>query len=114
MAKLEEGNARALPGVYKDPRVGNAIFAFGVLMFIVFIASAYMIATQYKTHPIASITLGAVWVVGVPVFFFVEHVVLFRRFGDASQYEQFKRVQELASKIWAGAIVVLAAFFAQK
>lgn len=72
-----------------------------------------MIAVHRTTHPIAAITLGAVWVVGVPLFFFYEYVVLFRNFGGASQYDQFKRVQELSSKVWAGAIVVLAAFFAQ-
>lgn len=102
----------ALPDVYKNG-VGNVIFLFGVLMFGVFLASAYMIAEHRTTHAVAAITLGAVWVVGLPLFFFVEHVVLFRKYGDASQYDQFKRLQELAGKVWAGAIVVLAAFFAQ-
>lgn len=76
-------------------------------------ASAYMIVEQRECYPVATIALGSVWVVGVPLFFFFEHVVLFRKYGDASQYDQFKRVQELAGKIWAGAIVVLAAFFAE-
>ena len=102
----------ALPDIYKDG-VGNGIFLFGVVMFLVFIASAYTIAEYRTTHPLAAISLGAVWVVGVPEFFFIEHVVLFRKYGDPSQYDQFKRLQELAAKVWAGAIVVLAAVFAQ-
>jgi len=100
----------ALPNVYRG-QVGNVIFAFGIVMFLVFIASAYMLATLRATYPIASVALGAVWVVGVPIFFFLEHVYLFRKYGNTDEYDQFKRLQELAGKIWAGAIVVLAAFF---
>jgi hypothetical protein len=102
----------ALPNVYKG-KVGNALFFFGVVMFLVFLGSAYMIAEHRTSYPVASIALGAVWIVGVPVFFFIEHVVLFREFGEPSQYEQFKRLQDLAGKVWAGAIVALAAFFTQ-
>ena len=102
----------ALPDVYRNG-VGNVVFLFGIVMFAVFIASAFMIAEQRTTHPLAAITLGAIWVIGVPLFFFFEHVVLFRKYGDPNQYDQFKRLQELAGKVWSGAIVVLAAFFAQ-
>jgi hypothetical protein len=105
-------NKAALPDIYRGG-VGNAIFCFGVVMFLVFVVSAYVIAEYRATKPVAAISLGAIWVVGVPVFFFLEHVVLFRRYGDPSQYDQFKRLQELGGKVWAGAIVVLAAFFAQ-
>lgn len=56
------------------------------------------------------IAIRALWVFGVAVFFFFERVVLLRKYGNQSQYEQFKRAQELASKVWAGRIVVLAAF----
>lgn len=108
----EPGPKPALPNVYKGA-VGIWLFCFGVLMFIAFLGSAYMIAEHRTSYPIASIALGSVWVVGVPIFFFIEHVVLFRKYGDPSQYEQFQRLQELAGKVWAGAIVVLAAFFAQ-
>lgn len=84
-----------------------------MIMFFVFLGSAYMITEHRTSYPLASISLAAVWIVGVPVFFFIEHVVLFREYGEPSQYEQFKRLQDLAGKIWAGAIVVLAAFFTQ-
>jgi len=107
---VQEAQPPALPNIYRDA-VGNVIFAFGIVMFLVFIASAYMLATQRATYPIGSVALGALWVVGVPIFFFLEHVYLFRKYGDPSQYDQFKRLQELGGKIWAGAIVVLAAFF---
>lgn len=102
----------ALPPVYKNG-FGSRLAVFGLVMFVVFLASAYLIAVHRTTHALEAISLGAAWVMGVPLFFLFEHVYLFRRFGDATQYEQFKRSQELASKVWAGAIIVLAAFFAQ-
>jgi hypothetical protein len=102
-----------MPGIYRDPRVGTGLLAFGILMFFVFVASAYMIATQRQHCPNTSILVSSIWVVGVPLYFFFEHVVIFRKYGDPEQYEQFKRVQDLASKIWAAAIVVLAAFYFQ-
>jgi hypothetical protein len=43
--------------------------------------------------------------------FFHEHLFLFRRYGNPDQYEQFKRVQELAAKVWAVAIIEFAACY---
>ena len=93
--------------------VGYAIFAAGVLAFLLFIVSAIAVAKYRISFPNRTIGLGAIWVVGVPLFFFFEHAVLFRKFGDQTQYEQFKRLQDLAAKIWAGAVLVLAALFTQ-
>ncbi len=105
-----EVQAPALPNVFRG-NVGNVIFSVGVLMFAAFIGSAYLLAAHRATYPVASVVLSAIWVVGVPLYFFFEHVYLFRKYGEPSQYEQFKHLQELAGKVWAGAIVVLAAFF---
>lgn len=102
----------SMSGIYKDPKIGNRILMFGVAMFLLFIGSAFAIALGHVCYRNFSIALGAVWVVGVPTFFFFEDVLLFRKYGDPSQYERFKRTQDLAAKIWAGAILVLAAFFA--
>ena len=55
--------------------------------------------------------IGGLWVVGPPVWFLIERFFLFRYFGDSSQYDQFNRVQELASKIWAGAVIMLTAIY---
>ncbi len=102
----------ALSNVYRG-NVGNKVLAFGILMFVVFLLSAFMISQCGENERDVAILVSAIWVVGVPLFFFYEHVVLFRKYGNPDQYEQFKRVQELAGKIWAGAIIVLAAFFAE-
>jgi hypothetical protein len=42
-------------------------------------------------------------VVGLPIYFLIEHVFIFRKYGDPTQYDQFKRVQDLATKIWVAA-----------
>ncbi len=102
-----------MPGIYKNPKIGNRILMFGIVMFIIFIASVFAMAFGRESYPQGSIVLGAAWVVGVPIYFFFEHVVLFRKYGDPDQYDQFERVQDLAAKIWAGAVIVLAAFYTQ-
>jgi hypothetical protein len=103
----------SLPDIYEN-KFGVRVFAFGALMFILFVACAAFILFGHKDYPRWSIILGATWVVGVPIFFLVEHVFLFKRYGDLSQYEQFKRVQDLSAKIWATAILVLAACYAEQ
>lgn len=61
---------------------------------------------------IAQLALTAGWTVGVPAWFYFEHVYLFPKFGNHDQYDRFKRGQDLASKVWVGCIVVLAAVLA--
>jgi hypothetical protein len=103
----------ALTSIYRKPW-GNRIFAFGVFVFLLFIAFAAFMLFCQKDYPNLSILLGAGWVVFVPVYFLMEHLFFFRNFGRRSQYDQFKRVQDLAAKIWAAAVVVLAAIYAHK
>ena len=105
-----------MPGnnnIYTNAKVGNGLLAFGVFIFLFFLVSAAAILFWHKECPKASLILGAIWVVGVPIYFFFEHIYFFRKYGDPNEYEQFKRLQDLATKIWAAAIIVLAAFFAE-
>jgi hypothetical protein len=85
---------------------------FGIAMFTVFLLCVWYVyghrGEEYNLH---ALLIGGFWVVGPPVWFLIEHFFLFRYFGDSSQYDQFKRVQELASKIWAGAVIVLTAIY---
>ena len=76
---------------------------FGVFIFALFIASAYFILIAHQQQRTLSIVLGAAWVVGLPIYFLIEHVFIFRKYGDPTQYDQFKRVQDLATKIWVAA-----------
>jgi hypothetical protein len=62
-----------------------------------------------KSDRACSFILCAIWVVGSPLWFLFEYSVLFNRFGDQNQSDRFKRLQELASKLWAGGVVILAA-----
>ena len=99
-----------LGNIYKG-RVGNFLLGFGLLAFVLFIFSAAYLWSHQKDHPTRSIVIGAIWVLGVPVYFFLEHLFIFRCFGNPDQYDQFKRLQDLAAKIWAAVIVVLAACY---
>lgn len=110
---MYETNKPDVKNIYLDEKVGNRILWFGIVIFALFVACAAFILFGYEQYRKLSIVLGAAWVVGVPIYFFFEHVFLFRKFGDLTQYDQFKRVQDLAAKIWAAAILVMAAFYAE-
>jgi hypothetical protein len=101
-----------IPNIYSNKCVGNAIMLFGIAMFTVFLLCVWYVyghrGEEYNLH---ALLIGGLWVVGPPVWFLIEHFFLFRYFGDSSQYDQFNRVQELASKIWAGAVIVLTAIY---
>jgi hypothetical protein len=73
---------------------------------------AWYIIYHHKDHPVWSLCIAAAWTVLVPAYFFIEHEFFFFYWGDPDEYEQFKRVQDLAAKIWAGAIAVLGAILA--
>lgn len=109
---MYETNKPYVKNIYLDEKVGNRILWFGIVIFALFVACAAFILLGGQ-HRKLSIVLGAAWVVFVPIYFFFEHVFLFRKFGDPTQYDQFKRVQDLAAKIWAAAILVMAAFYAE-
>jgi hypothetical protein len=102
-----------LPNIYQK-QWGWLVFLIGVAMFIVFLESASFIHVNHKEHPMTSIIVGAFYVVGVPVIFLLEHLFVFKYKGNSDQYDQFKRVQDLAAKVWAGAIIVLAAIYADQ
>jgi hypothetical protein len=104
----------ALPDIYTEPKVGSRVFRFGMFMFLLFIACATFMFLYQKDYPNLSVILSAVWIVLVSVYFYMEHIFIFRPYGNPEQYDQFKRVQDLAAKIWAAAVLVLAAFYAHK
>lgn len=97
--------------IYAPACIGNLLFFFGVIVMALFVVFAWFLLIANKCDKTLTLVLGAFWVIGVPVFFFIEHVYFFRKWGDPDQYDQFKRLQDQAAKIWAASIVVLAAFF---
>jgi hypothetical protein len=98
------------PGNIYSDGIGDRIFWFGFVIFLVFIGCAILMWSVDKDQN-WPLWLGAVWVVGVPVYFFFEHLLFFRWWGNPDKKEEFKRVQDLAAKVWAAAVVVLAAFY---
>ncbi len=101
-----------LPDIYNSESVGNKLMLFSIVALAFFIYCAWFI---YQHHLDAdrttSLILGSIWVVGSPTWFFIEHFFIFKYYGNSDQYEQFKRAQELASRIWVGGIFVLAAIW---
>jgi len=101
------------PPIYSPAYVGNILFGCGAFVFLLFMGCAWFLLTAGQENKTMSLVLGACWVIGVSIFFFFEHTYCFRKWGDPAQYVQFKRLQDQAAKVWAAAIVVLAAFFTQ-
>lgn len=106
----KRGPRRQSP-IYSPDYIGDLMFAFGLTVMMLFVSFAYFLFTATASDKTLALVLSACWVVGVPVFFFIEHVYFFRNWGDPEQYDQFKRLQDQAAKVWAASIVVLAAFF---
>ncbi len=98
----------AVPNIYRNKVVSNCIMLFGIAALAFLIYSAHYIYKNKDSHHAGSFILASVWTVGSPAWFFIEHFILFKHFGDPAQYDQFKRGQDLASKIWAGGIGILA------
>ena len=103
-----------LRSIYSDSENGWWLWVIGLLFFALFLDCAGFLYFHHQDFPFLSLGLAAAWTVLVPTYFFIEHEVLFFYRGDHAQYEQFKRVQDLAAKIWAGAVAVLGAILAIK
>ena len=78
-ASLGEINGSGVKNIYLNKSAGNGVLVFGVFIFALFIASAYFILIAHQQQRTLSIVLGAAWVVGVPIYFFIEHVFNFRK-----------------------------------
>ena len=101
-----------LKSVYVDPKNGRLPMWLGVVALVAFIGFAWILLCLHKDIPTLSFVLAAVWTVGVPIYFFWEHEYYFTEHGNPAEFDQFKRVQDLAAKIWAGAIAVLGSILA--
>lgn len=55
--------------------------------------------------------LYAIWVLGPPIWFFIEYFYLFRQHGKPECIETFRYGQELASRIWLALVAVLGFLF---
>jgi hypothetical protein len=96
--------------VYRSKAISGAVICFGALSMVFLAYSTWHIYQHHdKNDHALSFILCAIWVIGSPLWFLWEYSVLFSRYGDHNEEDQFKRVQDLASKVWAGGIVILAA-----
>jgi hypothetical protein len=110
-------NAKIKPGlksVYSYSPIGWLLMVIGAGFLYLFYRAAEFLYYHHHDRPFLSLALAAAWTVGVPVYFYLEHEFAFFYGGDPTQYEQFKRVQDLAAKIWAGALAVFGAILTDK
>lgn len=94
--------------------LGNFLRFSGLFALVLFAATAVFLYCGHEKYPGWSLLASATWTIAVPIYFFLEHEFIFFEYGNQFQYGQFKWVQDLAAKIWAGAIAVLGAIVALK
>jgi hypothetical protein len=99
---------------FLNMQIGNFLMLSGSLALFLFAVTAIFLYFGHEEYPGWSLLAAAAWTIVVPIYFFIEHEYIFLNHGNALQYDQFKRVQDLAAKIWAGAIAVLGAIVAFK
>lgn len=107
MSPADYPNNTTLKPLYEYACMGNVIFAIGVLYFLLLVYSAFWISrhTEDKDRHRA-ILIGAAFTIIPPIYFFFE-IFLFRAYGNHSQFDQFKHIQEAASKIWIAGVGLL-------
>ena len=95
-----------LKSVYADNKNGRVPMKLGVGALVAFVLCALFLYYGQKDYPTWSFALAALWTVAVPIYFFWEHEYYFAKYGNLVEFEQFKRIQDLAAKIWVGALSV--------
>ncbi|MCB2182167.1 MAG: hypothetical protein KQH63_09095 [Desulfobulbaceae bacterium] len=99
--------------LYTDS-AGKVVTVVGVLTVIGFVLSVtyIVLGTSWAYYSSISKILGAVWVLGPPVWFWFEHNYFFPRNAHAeATFSDLKSEQDVAGKIWAAFVVILAALF---
>lgn len=76
--------------------VGAAIFSLHY---------AYVAWTCWQVEKIYPWLIG--WMIGTPVWFWIEYFVVFRKFGNSDAFDSFKHGQQLSLAIWAGLALFL-------
>lgn len=49
----------------------------------------------------------ALWVLGPPVWFWVDYFVIYRRYGDPEAFDSFKHGQQVSLAVWAAIALLL-------
>ena len=82
----------------------------GYLLSLWFIASGKLVTEG--NYALICKLIGALWLLGPPLWFFFEQVHYFPRHGNADAgFAQLKVHQDALARLWLAAVVVLAALF---
>ena len=98
---------------------GRALYASAILAGILFIAfilgsviefyQAGNPATASRCYSTLCVCLAA-WMIGIPLWFWLEYFLVYRRWGAPGTLDQFKHGQQVTGAIWLGAAIVLGGF----
>jgi hypothetical protein len=86
------------------PLVGALVTVAAVLL-----ASLTLINLLSNPDRSRRVLFLAIWVIGPPVWFWIEYFYLFRVWGKADKFDEFKHGQDLSAKIWLGIVALLTA-----
>ena len=75
------------------------------VMLIVSLREAY--AAWQTCDPESIYLYGAGWIIGPPIWFWIEYFIIYRRYGDPRAFESYKFGQQISVAIWAGLALLL-------
>ena len=86
------------------------LLILGYLLSLWFIASGKLVTEG--NYALICKLIGALWVLGPPLWFFFEQVHYFPRHGNPDAgFAQLKASQDTLARLWLASVVVLAALF---
>ena len=86
------------------------LFYVGLAIFAVF-AAAYSLIVGVKSSPTTKKVLLVLWLIGPPLFFFLEYWLRRDALIAANDLERVKDLQQRGAQIWAGVAAALAAIY---
>ncbi len=103
---------KGMPDAIYETRAATALIrCVGVLSGGLAVASIILAAFYPKT-PWLKATLGLMWGLGPPTWFFLEAVYIFPAFGNPqADAKRFHEIQSLAAKFWVGVGATLAVIY---
>jgi len=89
---------------------GAPLVILGYLLSLWFIARGQLVTES--NHAWISELIGALWVLGPPLWFYFEQLHYFPRYGNPEAgFGQLKAHQDALARLWVAAVIVLVALF---
>lgn len=93
--------------IYYDAIVRYGINGIGILAIVLAIMSLYQGAGRKVRFLPPPYVVIISWILIPPVWFVAEYFFIYRNFGNALAYDEFKFVESITSKCWAAMVAAL-------